>query len=73
MVDMDEFLYIVNDSLKSYLSKNIFDKCDFIKFHWATSTDNNLVHYDPRPLFCTLSQHCKCSKRNKWSKGKNKI
>lgn len=51
MVDMDEFLYIVNDSLKSYLSKNIFDKCDFIKFHWATSTDNNLVHYDPRPLF----------------------
>ena len=51
MVDMDEFLYIVKDSLKNYLSKEIFNKCDFIKIHWANSQDNNLLHYDPRPLF----------------------
>ena len=51
MVDMDEFLFIVNDNLKSYLSSKTFDKCDFIKFHWATSTDNDLIYYDPRPLF----------------------
>ena len=51
MVDMDEFLYIVKDTLKDYLVNQIFDKCDFIKFHWILSTDNNLLHYDPRPLF----------------------
>ena len=51
MVDMDEYLYIINDTLKSYLNNKIFDKCDFIKIHWADSQDNNLIHYDPRPLF----------------------
>ena len=52
MVDMDEFLYLVEDnSLPQYLSNKIFDKCDFIKFNWAISTDNNLVHYDNRTLF----------------------
>ena len=51
MVDMDEFLYIVNDTLKDYLINQNFDKCDFIKIHWALSTDNNLIRYDPRPLF----------------------
>lgn len=51
MVDMDEFLYIVNDKLKNYLTNKIFDKCDFIKIHWANTQDNNLIHYDPRPLF----------------------
>ena len=51
MVDMDEYLYIVNDTLKNYLADKIFDKCDFIKIHWANSQDNRLLHYDPRPLF----------------------
>ena len=48
---MDEYLYIINDTLKSYLNDKIFDKCDFIKIHWADSQDKNLIHYDPRPLF----------------------
>ena len=51
MVDMDEFLYVINDTLKDYLVDKKFDECDFIKFHWVTSTDNNLIHYDPKPLF----------------------
>ena len=52
MVDMDEFLYLVEDnSLKDYLSNKNFDKCDFIKFTWAQSLDNNLIHYDNRSLF----------------------
>ena len=51
MVDMDEYLYIINDTLKDYLSKKVFDKCDFIKFHWVCSTDNNLIYYEPKPLF----------------------
>ena len=51
MLDMDEFLYIVNDTLKSYLTKKIFDKCDFIKIHSVVTTDNDLIYYDKRPLF----------------------
>ena len=51
MVDMDEYLYIVKDTLKDYLSNRIFDKCDFIKIHWANTQDNNLLHYDKRSLF----------------------
>ena len=51
IVDFDEYLYIKNDTLKNYLSKPIFDKCDFIHFHWVIATDNNLIHYDKRPLF----------------------
>ena len=51
MVDMDEYLHINNDTLKHYLGNNIFNKCDIIKIHWANSQDNNLLHYDQRPLF----------------------
>ena len=51
MVDMDEFLFIVDNSLKRYLSNKIFEKCDFIKFHWVIATDNDLIYYDKRALF----------------------
>jgi len=46
MVDMDEYLYIVNNTLKNYLSNHIFNKCDFIIFHWVIPNDNNLLNYD---------------------------
>jgi hypothetical protein len=51
MVDMDEFLYIKNDKLKNYLRKKVFNKCDFIKFHWVIPTDNNHLYYENKPLF----------------------
>ena len=51
MVDMDEYLYIIKDTLKNYLMNDRFNKCDFIKIHWADTRDNNLLYYDPRPLF----------------------
>lgn len=51
MVDMDEYLYIVNDTLKNYLTNQEFYKCDFIKIHWVVSKDNNLLYYDSRSLF----------------------
>jgi hypothetical protein len=51
MVDMDEFLYIKNDKLKNYLQKKVFNKCDFIKFHWLHPTDNNHLHYENKSLF----------------------
>ena len=51
MVDMDEFLYIVDETLKEYLTNRRFNKCDFIKFNWVFTTDNDLLNYDSRPLF----------------------
>ena len=51
MVDMDEFLYIKEDSLKNYLSKPIFNKSYFIKFHWVMPNDNNHIYYENKPLF----------------------
>ena len=51
MFDMDEFLFIVNDTLKNYLKKDYLKKCDFIRIHWVIPTDNNLLHYDNRSLF----------------------
>ena len=51
MIDMDEFLFIVNNTLKGYLTNKIFDKCDFIKFNSVVPTDNDLVYYDKRSLF----------------------
>ena len=48
---MDEYLYIVNNTLKNYSSNRIFNKCDFIIFHWIIPNDNNLVNYDQRPLY----------------------
>ena len=50
-IDMDEYLVIVKDNLKNYLSNPKFKKCDFIKVHWIIPTDNNLLHYDNRSLF----------------------
>lgn len=50
-VDFDEYLYIKKYSLKHYLNKPIFNKCDFIHFHWVIATDNDLILYDNRTLF----------------------
>ena len=50
MIDMDEYLYIINNTLKSYLMDKSLDKCDFVKFHTVIPTDNNLIHYDERFL-----------------------
>ena len=50
--DVDEYLEFTdkNMTLKSYLDMPVFDKCDAIRIHWVIYDDNNLVHYDKRPL-----------------------
>ena len=51
MLDVDEYLYIVNNTLKGYLSLKRFNKCDFIKINWVIATDNDHLYYEPKPLF----------------------
>jgi hypothetical protein len=33
LLDMDEFLYIVNNTLENYLSSDILDRCDIVKIN----------------------------------------
>ena len=53
--DFDEFLEVHFEDkkslpLKDFLENKIFDNCESILFNWLIYTDNNLVHYDNRPL-----------------------
>ena len=53
--DFDEFLEVhfeQNKSLpfKDFLTNKIFDNCEAVLFNVLVYTDNNLVHYDNRPL-----------------------
>ena len=53
--DFDEYLEVhfkqgKNLVLKDFLSNEIFNKCEAIEFNMVFYTDNNLVHYDNRPL-----------------------
>ena len=56
--DFDEFL-VFNDknmTIKTYLSKEEFNKCDSILTHWLMFYDNDLVHYDNRPVMERFSK-----------------
>ena len=44
MIDLDEYLYIKKDTLKNYLLKPVFHKCDFIKFQWVIPKDNKYIN-----------------------------
>lgn len=50
--DYDELLEFMdkNMTLKNYLSRKSFDKCDVIKIHWLMYYDNGLIRYDNRTL-----------------------
>ena len=54
-LDFDEFLEVHFEDkkslpLKEFLENKIFEKCEAILFNILVYTDNNLVHYDNRPL-----------------------
>ena len=56
--DFDEFLEFndKNMTIKTYLSKEEFNKCDSILIHWLMFYDNDLVHYDNRPVMERFSK-----------------
>ena len=45
------FYIIIDDTLKGYLTQKTFNKCDFIKIHWVFPKNNELIYYEPKPLF----------------------
>ena len=55
LFDFDEFLEIHFEKDKSitlneFLNNQIFDKCEAILFNWLIYGDNELIHYDNRPV-----------------------
>lgn len=55
--DCDEFLILKQDkTIQEYLSRPCFDNCDFIKINWKVFDDNDLVHYDSRPLMTRFTR-----------------
>jgi len=50
--DFDEFLEFKDKdmNIKTYLSMDIFNKCDTVRVHWLMYSDNDLVYYDNRTL-----------------------
>ena len=53
--DFDEYLEVhfeknKNLILQDFLTNEIFNKCEAILFNWVMYSDNNLIHYDNRPL-----------------------
>ena len=49
--EIDEYIYLKNfTSIKEYLNDTKFFKCQSIQLNWIFHTDNNLMHYENRPL-----------------------
>ena len=49
--ELDEFLYLKNyNSVKPYLVKKHFNKCDSIQLNWVHMSDNNSLYYENKPL-----------------------
>ena len=57
LLDIDEYLEFTdkNMKLKNYLEMPVFNKCDVIRIHWMMYDDNNLIHYDKRPIIERLN------------------
>jgi len=49
--EIDEYIYLKNyTNIKVYLNDKKFIKCQTIQLNWIFHTDNNLLHYENRPL-----------------------
>ena len=49
--DIDEYLYLKSyNNVKDFLSKKKFKNCENIQLNWLLYTDNNLIHYQNKPL-----------------------
>ena len=68
--EIDEFLYLKNyNNIKSYLTRNIFNKCESIQLNWVHMSDNNHILYENKPL----SERFQTKGKNVNKKQPNKI
>ena len=48
--ELDEFIHLKNNNLKTYLNSKNFSKCEAINLNWCFITDNNLIYYENKTL-----------------------
>ena len=48
--ELDEFIYLKKNNLKTYLNNKNFNKCETINLNWCLHTDNNLIYYENKTL-----------------------
>ena len=71
--DFDEFLTIYpqngrNITVQEFLNNPRYDKCEAILINWLMYNDNELLHYDNRPLFVRFTQAEIGNYQNIWTK-----
>jgi hypothetical protein len=73
--DIDEYLYLKSyNNIKDFLTKRKFKNCENIQLNWLLYTDNNLIHYQNKPLkirFTEKDPYRNKRKINKFSNGKS--
>jgi hypothetical protein len=73
--DIDEYLYLKSyNNIKDFLNKRKFKNCENIQLNWLLYTDNNLIHYQNKPLkirFKEKDPYLKTRKISKFSNGKS--
>jgi hypothetical protein len=73
--DIDEYLYLKSyNNIKDFLSKRKFKNCENIQLNWLLYTDNNLIHYQNKPLkirFKEKDPYLNKRKISKFSNGKS--
>lgn len=49
--DLDEYIHLQNyQTIKQFLNEEKFDNCQKIYLNWVLHTDNDLLHYEDKPL-----------------------
>jgi hypothetical protein len=73
--DIDEYLYLKTyKNIKEFLNKEKFKNCENIQLNWLLYTDNNLIHYQNKPLkirFTEKDPYINKRKITKFSNGKS--
>ena len=64
--ELDEYIYLKNyNNIKKFLKENRFSKCQKIQLNWIFHTDNNLLHYENKPLKIRFPEIEENAKKNK--------
>jgi hypothetical protein len=67
--EIDEFIFLKNyKNIKYFLKQKKFKNCQKIQLNWVHRSDNNLIHYDNRPVIERFTQKGKNVKKNKFNR-----
>ena len=66
--EIDEFIFLKNyTNIKYFLNQSKFNNCQKIQLNWVHRSDNNLIHYDERPVVKRFIQIGKNVKKNRFN------